>query len=604
MSVQSEYRQERTQRGIGVSDGIAFAKAYLLERERLTIPHRVIPENQVDEEIERFREALDKAKELLEQIREGMTSEEAREPAFIIDAHLMMLEDDLLVDGTISLIQKEHINAEWALRRRINTLVSTFANMKDPYLRERGRDVEQVAERVIRELVGKSADFLGDIHEPVVIVAHELTPAETAHMAFEKILGFATDIGTQTSHAAIVAKSIRLPAVVGLKNITRQINHGDTLILDGHSGLVIINPSPETTQRYESRRKWLADLRLVLKNYKDLPSETADGHPVQLGANLEILHEIQFLEDSGAQGVGLYRTEYLYLERTDLPTEEEHYQSYKQLVEKTDPEGATIRTLDLGGDKFKSTLSLANEINPAMGLRAIRLCLNRPDLFKTQLRAILRASAHGKTRIMFPMISGYQEFRDAKRLLYEAAEELDKEGASFDRDIEVGAMIEVPSAVFIADELAKVCNFFSIGTNDLIQYSLAIDRINEYVSYLYQPLHPAMLRIIRQVVQAGHDSKIPVYMCGAMAGEPLYLPVLIGLGLDELSMPMGAILRVKRILRRIAKSDAEELIDELFTYNTAQQIAERVRQEIRTRWEDAYALEMEAAEEEESPLVG
>jgi len=604
MSVQNEYRQERTQRGIGVSDGIAFAKAYLLERERLAIPHRVIPEKQVDEEIERFREALDKAKELLEQIREGMTSEEAREPAFIIDAHLMMLEDDLLVDGTISLIQKEHINAEWALRRRINTLVSTFANMKDPYLRERGRDVEQVAERVIRELVGKSADFLSDIHEPVVIVAHELTPAETAHMAFEKILGFATDIGTQTSHAAIVAKSIRLPAVVGLKNITRQINHGDTLILDGHSGLVIINPSPETTQRYESRRKWLADLRLVLKNYKDLPSETADGHPVQLGANLEILHEIQFLEDSGAQGVGLYRTEYLYLERTDLPNEEEHYQSYKQLVEKTDPEGATIRTLDLGGDKFKSTLSLANEINPAMGLRAIRLCLNRPDLFKTQLRAILRASAHGKTRIMFPMISGYQEFRDAKRLLYEAAEELDKEGASFDRDIEVGAMIEVPSAVFIADELAKVCNFFSIGTNDLIQYSLAIDRINEYVSYLYQPLHPAMLRIIKQVVQAGHDSKIPVYMCGAMAGEPLYLPVLIGLGLDELSMPMGAILRVKRILRRIAKSDAEELVDELFIYNTAQQIAERVRQEIRTRWEDAYALEMEAAEEEESPLVG
>lgn len=604
MSVQNEYRQERTQRGIGVSDGIAFAKAYLLERERLAIPHRVIPEKQVDEEIERFREALDKAKELLEQIREGMTSEEAREPAFIIDAHLMMLEDDLLVDGTISLIQKEHINAEWALRRRINTLVSTFANMKDPYLRERGRDVEQVAERVIRELVGKSADFLSDIHEPVVIVAHELTPAETAHMAFEKILGFATDIGTQTSHAAIVAKSIRLPAVVGLKNITRQINHGDTLILDGHSGLVIINPSPETTQRYESRRKWLADLRLVLKNYKDLPSETADGHPVQLGANLEILHEIQFLEDSGAQGVGLYRTEYLYLERTDLPNEEEHYQSYKQLVEKTDPEGATIRTLDLGGDKFKSTLSLANEINPAMGLRAIRLCLNRPDLFKTQLRAILRASAHGKTRIMFPMISGYQEFRDAKRLLYEAAEELDKEGASFDRDIEVGAMIEVPSAVFIADELAKVCNFFSIGTNDLIQYSLAIDRINEYVSYLYQPLHPAMLRIIKQVVQAGHDSKIPVYMCGAMAGEPLYLPVLIGLGLDELSMPMGAILRVKRILRRIAKSDAEELVDELFIYNTAQQIAERVRQEIRTRWEDAYALEMEAAEEEENPLVG
>ncbi len=604
MNEQADNRQERTRRGIGVSDGIAFAKAYLLERERLAIPHRVVHADRVEQEVERFQEALERAKELLRQIRQGMTTEETREPAFIIDAHLMMLEDDLLVDGTISLIRKEHINAEWALRKRINTLVSTFTSMKDPYLRERGRDVEQVAERVIRELVGKSADFLGDIEEPVVIVAHELTPAETAHMAFEKILGFVTDIGTQTSHAAIVAKSIRMPAVVGLKNITEQINHGDTVILDGHSGLVITNPTPETTQRYESRRKWLADLRLVLKSYKDLPSETKDGHPVQLGANLEILHEIQFLEENGAQGVGLYRTEYLYLDRTDLPTEEEHFESYKQLVEKTHPHGATIRTLDLGGDKFKSSLSLSNEINPAMGLRAIRLCLNRPDLFKTQLRAILRASVHGKTRIMFPMISGYQEFRDAKRLLYEAAEELDKEGVHFDREIEVGAMIEVPSAVFIAEELAKVCDFFSIGTNDLIQYSLAIDRINEYVSYLYQPLHPAMLRIIRQIVQAGHQSNIPVYMCGAMAGEPLYLPVLIGLGLDELSMPMGAILRVKRIIRRIGKRETEELINELFTYNTAQQIAERVRQEIRTRWEDAYALEWEAAEEEDTPPVG
>ncbi|MFO8057388.1 MAG: phosphoenolpyruvate--protein phosphotransferase [bacterium] len=604
MNRQPENREERRTRGIGVSDGIAFAKAYLLERERLAIPHRVVPGNQVEEEVERFREALEKARNLLQQIREGMTTEETREPAFIIDAHLMMLEDDLLVDGTIELIRKEHINAEWALRRRINTLVSTFTSMKDPYLRERGRDVEQVAERVIRELVGKSADFMSDIEEPVIIVAHELTPAETAHMAFDKILGFATDIGTQTSHAAIVAKSIRMPAVVGLKNITEQVNHGDTIILDGHSGLVIINPAPETTNRYESRRKWLADLSLVLKNYKDLPSETKDQHPVRLGANLEILDEIQFLSESGAQGVGLYRTEYLYLDRNDLPTEEEHYQSYKQLVEKTDPEGATIRTLDLGGDKFKSTLSLANEINPAMGLRAIRLCLNRPDLFKTQLRAILKASAHGKTRIMFPMISGYQEFRDAKRLLYEAAEELDKEGINFDREVEVGAMIEVPSAVFIADELAKVCDFFSIGTNDLIQYSLAIDRVNEYVSYLYQPLHPAMLRILTRVVEAGHNNDIPVYMCGAMAGEPLYLPVLVGLGLDELSMPMGAILRIKRILRRIGKAEAEELTAELFEYNTAQQIAERVKQEIRTRWEDAYALEMEAAEEEETPLVG
>jgi phosphotransferase system enzyme I (PtsI) len=415
-------------KGIGVSDGIAYAKVFLLERERITIPHRIILAPQVEDEVRRFEDALGRAREGLAEIRDALTDADSREPAFIIDAHLMMLEDDLLVEGSIELIRNDRINAEWALRRKVAKLVAVFSEMKDPYLRERGRDVEQVAERVIKELVGKSDDNLRHFDEPVVVIAHDLTPAETAHMALDRVQGFATDIGASTSHAAIVAKSLRLPAVVGLKDISQVVNHGDMAIIDGHTGMVIVNPTPEVVEFYQSRQRWLQDLSVVIQTYRDLPSETRDGFPLHLAANLEILDEIQFFKESGAEGIGLYRTEYLYLDRDDLPQEEEHYESYRQVVEAAHPHGATIRTLDLGGDKFKSAFNLSDELNPAMGLRAIRLCLNRPDLFKPQLRAILRASAHGKTRVMFPMISGYQEFRDAKRLLYEAAAELENEG--------------------------------------------------------------------------------------------------------------------------------------------------------------------------------
>jgi len=603
MQNRANYNQKRL-RGSGVSEGIAYAKVFLLERERITIPYRIIPEERVEEEVERFKAAQERARAELRQIKESVMERDSREPAFIIDAHIMILEDELLVDGTIEIIRGEKINAEWALRRKVNELMSMFANMQDPYLKERGRDVQMVPERIIRELVGQSADPLSRLEEPVVVVAHELTPAETAHMALDKILAFATDIGSPTSHAAIVAKGLRIPAVVGLKHVTREVSHGDTILIDGHAGVVIVNPTQDVIDEYESRKKWLEELSVSLRKYRDLPSETSDGHQVKLAANLEILEEIRYLKESGAEGVGLYRTEYLYLDREGLPTEEEHFDSYRQVVEAVHPHGATIRTLDVGGDKFKSRLTMSDEINPAMGLRAIRLCLNMPELFKTQLRAILRASAFGKTRVMFPMISGFQEFRDAKRLLYEAAHELEQEGVDFDREIEVGIMVEVPSAAFIAGDLAEQADFFSIGTNDLIQYTLAIDRVNEYVSYLYQPLHPAVLRIVKTVVDAGHEYGIPVHMCGAMAADPTNLPVLLGLGLDELSMPMGAVLRVKRILRSIKKSDAESLVQELMTFKTVQEIKEKVTNEIRTNWSEPYALEMEAFEDEDTPPVG
>ena len=591
-------------RGIGVSEGIAHGRVFLLERERISIPFRSLTGPQAAEEIERFRQALDRTRQGLADIKQAVMQAESREPAFIIDAHLMMLEDDLLVKGTEDVIGAELVNAEWALRKKTGELLEIFSRMTDPYLRERGRDVEEVSERVIRELVGKAESPLASVEGPVIVVAHELTPAETAHMAVDKVMGFATDIGSPTSHTAIIAKSLGIPAVVGLKTITQHVAYGDNLLIDGHAGLVIVNPNPDTLLEFESRKKWLADLRQVLRQYRDLPSETADGRTVGLAANLEIIDEIQYLDDSGAEGVGLYRTEYLYLDRETMPDEEEHFENYRQLIEATKPHGATIRTLDLGGDKFKSDLTVSQELNPAMGLRAIRLCLSRPDLFKVQLRAILRASAFGKPRVMFPMISGYQEFRDARRLLNEAAEEVAARGQAYDRDIEVGVMIEIPSAVMIAEELAESADFFSIGTNDLIQYTLAIDRINEHVSYLYQPLHPAVLRIVREVVRAGHKHHIPVHMCGAMAAEPVYLPVLLGLELDELSMPMSAVLRIKRIMRSIRQEDAKKLVDELFRYKTAQEIHERVRQEIMSRWADAYVLEPEAFEEDESAPVG
>lgn len=591
-------------RGTGVSEGIAHGRVFLLERQRISIPHRSISATQVDEEIVRFQQALGRARQGLTDIKRAVMQADSREPAFIIDAHLMMLDDELLVKGAEDVIRSELINAEWALRKKTGELLETFARMSDPYLRERGRDVAEVSERVIGELVGKTESPLAGIDGPVIVVAHDLSPAETAHLALDKVMAFATDIGSPTSHTAIVAKSLGIPAVVGLKTLTSEVAYGDALLIDGHAGLVIVNPGAETVEEFESRRKWLADLRQVLRQYRDLPSETADGRKVQLAANLEIIDEVQYLDDSGAQGVGLYRTEYLYLDRENLPTEEEHFESYRQLVQAAGFHGATIRTLDLGGDKFKSDLTVSQELNPAMGLRAIRLCLNRPDLFKVQLRAILRASAFGKTRIMFPMISGYQEFRDAKRLLFEAAAELEERGQDYDRDVEVGVMIEIPSAVMIAEDLAEVADFFSIGTNDLIQYTLAIDRINEHVSYLYQPLHPAVLRIIAETVRAGHKHGVPVSMCGAMAAEPTYLPVLLGLELDELSMPMSAVLRIKRIMRSIRQEDARALLEELFRFKTAQEIHERVRQEIWSRWADAYALELEAFEEEEKVLVG
>jgi phosphoenolpyruvate-protein phosphotransferase (PTS system enzyme I) len=579
-------------RGIGASPGIATGKAFILARERVTVPRRQIPADQVKQELHRFQAAVAEAQRELQNAKEQVAASLPREALLIMDAHLLLLADEMMVGHAAQLIEEEQINAEWALRKVLDELSALFRKMKDSYLRERGQDIEVVGEVLLRRLVGSQETSLAGIAEPVIVVAHDLSPAETAQLAGKKILGFATDVGSRTSHTAIVASSLQIPAVVGLERITREVSPGDLLILDGSAGTVVLNPTEKTRRDYQERKHRLQVMARELRKFVNLPAETLDGHHLRLAANLEILEEIKYLKDAGAEGLGLFRTEYLYLDRNDLPSEEEHYQHYRRLIEAVSPFSATLRTFDLGGDKFASQLNLADEMNPALGLRAIRFCLASPGIFKTQLRGILRASAHGPIRVMFPMVSGFHEIREAKRLLREAEAELDREGIPFDHQIQVGMMVEVPSAAQLADRLAKEVAFFSIGTNDLIQYILAIDRINEHVSYLYEPLHPAVLQVIRQVVEAGHAAGIEVHMCGEMASDPLHLPLLLGLGFDELSMPATNIPRLKKILRGIKKSDAEAMAREVFRFDTAREVLEYVRAEIQSRWAEAYSLEL------------
>ncbi len=591
LSEGSEGKDSKVFKGLTASEGIVAGKVFLLERERVMIPRLVLHEEHVGREVERFKDALEEAKKELVEIKERVSSTEARESMFIINAHLMMLEDEMLAGATVERIQNERINAEWAFRRVLDGLAQIFNNMQDEYLRERGRDINAVGEKVLRKMVGQEEFQIREIKEPVIVVAHDLSPDETAQMSLQNIIGFATDVGSRTSHTAIVARSLQIPAVVGLQRITQEASPGDWLILDGTTGQVVVNPSSDACKELQKKKGRLEYVNQELKKYVNLQSESADGFRVRLAANIEMLEEIRHLKLYGAEGVGLYRTEYLYLDKQELPDEEAHFQNYRKLIEAASPHGATIRTIDLGGDKFVHPLHLAEEMNPAMGLRAIRFCLKSPEIFRAQLRGILRASAFGRARVMFPMVSVIEEIRSAKRLLQEAAEELDKEQVPYDHQIEIGIMIEVPSASLMAAELAQEVDFFSIGTNDLIQYILAIDRVNEYVSYLYEPLNPAVLRVIRHVVQGAHQAGIEVHMCGEMASEPLYLPVLIGLGLDELSMPAIAIPRIRKILREVKRSEAEALTEEIFNMVSADKIRGVIEEAARTQWPEAYSLE-------------
>lgn len=583
-----EFRETFVLKGIGVSPGIITGKAYVLSRQEIHVPQYALDGGTlVSDEVKRFKKALRDSEQELSEIKKKLHDLEGIGPVFI-DIYIMLLRDKRFIQKTVTKITDERINAEWALSKSIDEYRKIFEKMGDEYLKGRINDVEDVAQRILRNLTGKKHDKISDIGEEVIIIAKDLSPADTAQMSEEKILGFAIDMGGKTSHTAILAKSIEIPAVVGLQSITSQISTNDTLIVDGNSGVVIVHPSPDILMRYENRKKYYRTMEENLLKDAGLPAVTKDGFSINIGANIEFIEEIPSAVAHGADGVGLYRTEFIYVNKEQLPTEEEHFSNYRRVVEGEGIQWAIIRTFDFGGDKFVSDPKLAKEINPALGLRAIRFCLREVSLFKVQLRAILRASACGNVGIMFPMISGVEELREARRIIEDVKKELLSEGVPVNKKIDIGIMIEVPSAVMVADKLAKEVDFFSIGTNDLIQYALAIDRVNESVAYLYRPLHPAILKFVEHVVNAGHSAGIKVTMCGEMAADPLCTMILIGFGLDGLSMTPLAIPRIKRIIRQSTCEESRELLKRVMSFSVASDIEEYVKTYMMERFPEYF----------------
>jgi phosphotransferase system enzyme I (PtsI) len=583
-------RQDNVFTGIGVSPGIVIGKLHILDRGKIEIPLNIIEESEVENQIERFRKAVRDSISQLRTIKKKVRHKKIKEPQMIIDTYVIILEDDALQKDIESNIRKRKVNAEWALKMTVERYQEVFDGFSDDYLRERKFDLQYIADRVIRNLSQTEYESISQIKEKVIVASHDLSPADTAQMNKQYVLGFVTEAGGKTSHTAIMARALEIPAVVGLENITKKAYEGDVVVLDGYAGVVIINPSPAVFRESLEKQHKYQSFERELSKYRLLPAETREGYRIKLTANLELVAEIPSVIEHGAEGIGLYRTEFLYLNRQNLPDENEHFETYRKVLENIAPHEATIRTLDLGGDKFLHHVQVGEEMNPVMGLRAIRLCLKQPEIFKAQLAGILRASVYGKANIMFPLISGVRELRQAKDLLEETKEELTRKSIPFDPDVRVGIMIEVPSAAEIADLLAKEAEFFSIGTNDLIQYCLGIDRVNEHVAYLYEPFHPSILRTIRNVVEAGHRADIKVSMCGEMAGEPLYVPLLLGLGLDELSMNPLSISRVKRILRGITLKDAKMLIKDIYSFSTALEIKTHVFNWMRERFPDDYGV--------------
>ncbi len=572
-------------KGIVASPGIAIGKVFLVDRDHLELSHyNLTTDEEIDFEIERFKKAVEESRAQLLSAKKDVSKKKFKEAQYIIDTHILLLQDKVLMDNIIKTIKQEKVDAALALKNAVEGLRKHLSEINDEYMRERTSDIDYIEKRLLRNLTGRKSDIITKSKEKIIIVANDLSPADTVNLNVNEVLGFLIDCGGKTSHTAIIARALKMPAVVGLKDITRRVKTGDTIIVDGIHGVVIIHPSSEKLLQYNQQKIQYDELEMELFKYRDLPAETEDGFRIKLLANIEIIEELSSVVDYGAEGIGLYRTEFLYLNRKELPSEDEQFELYKKVAEKVFPNPVTIRTLDIGGDKFMSQLDLAEEINPVMGLRAIRFCLKEVSIFKTQLRAILRASSYGTVKIMFPMISGIEEVRQIKKILNEVKQELKGEKKAFDQDIQIGIMVEVPSAGTIADLLAREVDFFSIGTNDLIQYSLAIDRVNEQVSYLYEPLHPAVLRLLRNIINSAHDCGITVSMCGEMAGEPLYMPILLGLGIDELSMNVMALLRVKRVLRSLTYKDSQNFIDEVFKLSTAQEIETVLKKEINKKF--------------------
>lgn len=562
--------------GIAASNGIAIAKAYRLEHPDLTVEKQTI-ENPA-EQVSRFQQALAKAKEELEVIQAHALKELGEDKAAIFSAHLLVLSDPELVQAVEQKIEQERVNAEFALHEVASMFIAMFEAMDNEYMKERAADIRDVTKRVLAHLLGVTISNPSMITEEVIIVAEDLTPSDTAQLNRKYAKGFTTDIGGRTSHSAIMARSMEIPAVVGTKEATATIQNGDIVIIDGLDGEVIVNPTEETIAEYEQKRAAFAAQKAEWAKLVHEQTTTKDGHHVELAANIGTPNDVEGVLANGAEGIGLYRTEFLYMGRNELPTEEEQFEAYKTVLEKMEGKPVVVRTLDIGGDKELPYLDLPKEMNPFLGFRAVRLCLDMQDMFRTQLRALLRASVYGNLKIMFPMIATVDEFRQAKAVLLEEKEKLVAEGVAVSDHIEVGMMVEIPAAAVLADQFAKEVDFFSIGTNDLIQYTMAADRMNERVSYLYQPYNPAILRLIHNVIEAAHKEGKWVGMCGEMAGEELAVPILLAFGLDEFSMSATSILRVRSQLKKLSKQEAERVKDHILSLATAEEVVRFVKE--------------------------
>ncbi len=574
--------------GIGASPGIGIGEAYLVNRVRITAVERSIMPEEIAREKEYFLDAVQASRRQLQEVKSRVYDQKIADHLYIIDTHLLILEDEMLIGETCALIENGRVNAEGALKQVLRKFRKVFDSIEDEYLRERRSDIDSVGDRLLRNLLGETQQSLGEIEQPAIIVAHDFSPADTMQMDKEKIIGFLTDVGGRTSHTAILSRSLGIPAVVGLETVSSMIPGGTPLIIDGSTGTVIINPSAETTREYRLRKQSYEYQEKELLSYCELRAETRDGYHMVLRGNVEMASDSTQVDLFGGEGVGLFRTEFLFMNRPAPPTEDEQFQIYREIAEKMAPHPVTIRTLDVGGDKFVPEINLADEANPAMGLRGIRFSLKEVRLLKIQLRAILRASAFGRLRIMFPLISGVAEIRACHDYLREIKQDLVEAQIAFDPQVPIGIMIETPAATLIADLLAAEVDFFSVGTNDLIQYCLAVDRGNEHVAYLYDPLHPAILKALRMVCKAGRDAGISVGMCGEMAGEPLYALVLLGLGFNELSMNAPAIPRVKRILRQVRISEGEALVEKVLQMATAGEISRYLEEEMGRRFPDLF----------------